>query len=157
MFCCQLLECLEFSKARLFLRQVEVHFHKQPSEIQKIIATMVQWGETQRNYQEVWRTDSTLMTCTMWMKKLQAIALFNNSEKLVQIFLECSQAIVEGYKFVLAKFRWKIPFQSIKNAIPKYIVCKNLDVTVAHCSRSSSPAVANHSSRIFPIGIFEDV
>ena len=48
----------------------------------------------------------------MWMKKLKTISLFNNSEKLVQILLEFSQQIVEGYKFVLAKFRWKRPFQS---------------------------------------------
>ena len=33
------------------------------------------------------------------------IFLFNNSEKLVQILLEFSQQIVEGYEFVLAKFR----------------------------------------------------
>ena len=44
---------------------------------------------------------------TMWMKKL--ISLFNNFEKLVQILLNLSQQIVEGYKFVLAKFRWKSP------------------------------------------------
>ena len=54
----------------------------------------------------------------MWMKKLM-ISLFNNSEKLVQILLvqillEFSQQIVEGYGFVLAKFRWKRPFQSTK-------------------------------------------
>ena len=51
----------------------------------------------------------------MWMKKLLTISLFNNSEKLtVQIHLEFSQQIVEGYEFVLAKFRWKRPFQSTK-------------------------------------------
>ncbi|XP_041464459.1 GON-4-like protein isoform X2 [Lytechinus variegatus] len=51
--CGVFLECLEFSKARLFLRQVEVHFHKQPAHIQRVIKTMVQWGETQRNYQDL--------------------------------------------------------------------------------------------------------
>ena len=42
------------------------------------------------------------------------ISLFNNSEKLVQILLELSQHIVEGYPFVhvLAKFCWKRAFQS---------------------------------------------
>ena len=44
----------------------------------------------------------------MWMKKLQTISLFNNSEKLVQIFLELSQQIVEGYVFVLAQ---QFPFK----------------------------------------------
>ncbi|XP_071479809.1 GON-4-like protein [Diadema antillarum] len=51
--CGVLLECLEFSKARLFLRQVEVHFHKHPVHIQKIVKTLVEWGETQRNYSEL--------------------------------------------------------------------------------------------------------
>ncbi|XP_030832230.1 GON-4-like protein [Strongylocentrotus purpuratus] len=51
--CGVFLECLEFSKARLFLRQVEVHFYKQPAHIQRIVKTMVQWGETQRNYQDL--------------------------------------------------------------------------------------------------------
>ena len=35
------------------------------------------------------------------------ISIFNTSEKLVQILLEFSQQIVEGYEFVLAKFRYK--------------------------------------------------
>ena len=57
--------------------------------------------------------------------KTLTIYLFNNSEKLVQILLEFSQQIymyvglvfegfhqqiVQGYEFVLAKFRWKRPF-----------------------------------------------
>ena len=50
----------------------------------------------------------------IWVKK---ISLFNNSEKLVQILLEFSHQIVEGYKFVLAKFRWKRPFQSTKSQL----------------------------------------
>ena len=50
---------------------------------------------------------------TMWMKNL-TICLCNNSEKLVQILLESSQQIVIGYEFVLAKFRWKRPFQLTK-------------------------------------------
>ena len=45
-------------------------------------------------------------------EKTETISLFNNSEKLVQILLEFNQQIVEGYEFVLAKFRWKRPFQS---------------------------------------------
>ena len=43
---------------------------------------------------------------TVLMKTL-TISLFNNSEKLVQILLEFSQQIVEGYEFVLAKFTKK--------------------------------------------------
>ena len=38
-------------------------------------------------------------------EKTLTISLFNNFEKLVQILLEFSQQIVEGYEFVLAKFR----------------------------------------------------
>ena len=47
-------------------------------------------------------------------EKNQTISLFNNSEKLVEILLEFSQQIGEDYEFVLAKFRWKRPFQSTK-------------------------------------------
>ena len=50
----------------------------------------------------------------MCMKKLLTISLFDNSEKLVQILLEFDQQIVEGYEFVLAKFRCKRPFQLTK-------------------------------------------
>ena len=50
---------------------------------------------------------------TMWMNKL-TISLLNNSEKLVQILLEFSQQIVEGYEFALAKFHWNRPFQTTK-------------------------------------------
>ena len=39
------------------------------------------------------------------MKKTPTLSIFNNSEKLVQILHKVSQQIVEGYKFVLAKFR----------------------------------------------------
>ena len=49
-------------------------------------------------------------------EKTPSISLFNNSEKLVQILLEFSQQIVEGYEFVLAKFRCRRPFPS-KSAI----------------------------------------
>ena len=52
-------------------------------------------------------------TCYVDEKTL-TIYLFNNSEKLVQIILEFSQQIVEGYEFVLAQFHWKRPFQSTK-------------------------------------------
>ena len=45
-----------------------------------------------------------ILQYTMWMKK-NLISLFNNSEKRVQILLKFSQQIVEGYEFVLAKFR----------------------------------------------------
>ena len=38
-------------------------------------------------------------------EKLLTIPLWNNSEKLVQILLEFSQQKIEGYKFVLVKFR----------------------------------------------------
>ena len=38
-------------------------------------------------------------------KKNPLISLLNNSEKHVQILLKFSQQIVEGYEFVLAKFR----------------------------------------------------
>ena len=38
-------------------------------------------------------------------EKTPLISLFNNSEKRVQILLKFSQQIVEGYEFVLAKFR----------------------------------------------------
>ena len=44
-------------------------------------------------------------------EKTLMIYLLNNSKKLVQILLEFSQQIVEGYEFVLAKFCWKRPFQ----------------------------------------------
>ena len=43
------------------------------------------------------------------------ISLFNNSEKLVQILLEFSQQIVEGYKFVG-------PFTLVKTAVFKFAV-----------------------------------
>ena len=76
--------------------------------------------------------------------------LSNNFEKFVQILFKFSQQIlVEGYEYVLAKFRWKWSFQSTKlcaisqtkgwtfgcilHLCTKYdrsIVCKNLD---AHC------------------------
>ena len=46
--------------------------------------------------------------------KSGTISLFNNSQKLVQILLKFSQQKVEGYEFVLAKFRWKRLFQSTK-------------------------------------------
>ena len=45
-------------------------------------------------------------------EKTLMISLFNYTEKLVQILLEFSQQIVEGYEFVLAEFRWKRPLQS---------------------------------------------
>ena len=41
---------------------------------------------------------------TMWIKNSND-SVFKNSEKLVQILLEFGQQIVEGYEFVLAKFR----------------------------------------------------
>ena len=42
------------------------------------------------------------------MKNTLTISLFNNSQKLnIQILLKFSQQIVEGYKFVLAKFAEK--------------------------------------------------
>ena len=44
----------------------------------------------------------------MWMKKL--ISLFNNSEKLVQIILEFSEQIVEGYEFVIDRVSLKKTF-----------------------------------------------
>ena len=44
-------------------------------------------------------------------KKIRTISLVINSKKLVQIILKFSQQIVEGYEFVLAKFRWKRLFQ----------------------------------------------
>ena len=47
-------------------------------------------------------------------EKTHTISFFNNSKKLQQILLEFSQQIVEGYEFVLAKFRRKRPFQSTK-------------------------------------------
>ena len=104
MFCCQLLECLEFSKARLFLRQVEVHFHKQPSEIQKIIATMVQWGETQRNYQEVWRTDSTLMTHAIYLKIWRGKKIHSKDIYIYDNYpLQCN-------------YHWDFSFMNIVNA-----------------------------------------
>ena len=43
-------------------------------------------------------------------KNLQFLS--NNSEKLVQILLEFSQQIVEGYEFVLVKFCWKRPIHT---------------------------------------------
>ena len=42
----------------------------------------------------------------MWMeKKPPTISIFNNSQKIVRILPKFSQQKVEGYKFVLAKFR----------------------------------------------------
>ena len=45
-----------------------------------------------------------LINMRMKNKKTPTISLFNNYEKLVQILLEFSQQIVEGYESVLAKF-----------------------------------------------------
>ena len=45
------------------------------------------------------------------------ISLFNNSKKLVQILLEFSQQIVEGYECVLTKFAEKDPFSRPKSVI----------------------------------------
>ena len=47
----------------------------------------------------------------------KTLSLFDNSDKLVQILLEFSQQIVDGYEFVLAKFRWKDPFSQLKYVI----------------------------------------
>ena len=49
-------------------------------------------------------------------EKNSTISLLNNSEKLVQILLEFSQQIVEGYELVLARFRWKDVFSQPKSA-----------------------------------------
>ncbi|XP_022103004.1 GON-4-like protein [Acanthaster planci] len=42
--CGVLMENLEFAKARLFLRQVEVHFQKNPAQFQKVLNTIMEWG-----------------------------------------------------------------------------------------------------------------
>ncbi|XP_038071708.1 GON-4-like protein isoform X2 [Patiria miniata] len=42
--CGVLMENLEFAKARIFLRQVEVHFQKNPSQFQKVLSTIMEWG-----------------------------------------------------------------------------------------------------------------
>ena len=93
--------------------------------------------------------------------KTLTICFFNKSdEKLLQILLEYSQQIVESYAFVLAKLWWKRPFQSTQicnfsqnkdwtfwqyvlhlcTKCDRSIVCKNIDVPVAHCSCSSCRA-----------------
>ncbi|XP_033111775.1 GON-4-like protein [Anneissia japonica] len=52
--CGVLMSHLEFSKARLFLREVEVHFQKQSGHFQKILKAIVTWGETEnRTYQQL--------------------------------------------------------------------------------------------------------
>ena len=46
-----------------------------------------------------------LWVCNTLDDKTPMISLLNNSEKLVQILLDFSQQIVQGYEFVLTKFR----------------------------------------------------
>ncbi|XP_071952756.1 GON-4-like protein [Antedon mediterranea] len=54
MKCGVLMSYLEFSKAKLFLREVEVHFQKQPGHFQKILKAIVTWGDTEnRTYQQL--------------------------------------------------------------------------------------------------------
>ncbi|XP_072051449.1 uncharacterized protein [Amphiura filiformis] len=45
--CGVLIPNLEFAKARLFLRQVEVHFSKQPTHFQKILSLIIEWGSNE--------------------------------------------------------------------------------------------------------------
>ena len=68
--------------------------------------------------------------------KTLTISLFNNSEKLVQILLEFSQQIVEGYKFVLAKFLLKkTPLSQPKSVIFAKIRVELFDRILRLCTK----------------------
>ncbi|XP_071795345.1 GON-4-like protein isoform X2 [Asterias amurensis] len=52
--CGVLMENLEFAKARLFLRQVEVHFQKNPTQFQKVLTSITEWaGKENRTNNEL--------------------------------------------------------------------------------------------------------